>query len=217
MTGTVFASLTAPNALKCTHVSFLVAQYTLKDGTQSGHADVLPCLQDEKEALKIVHYLWDNAELAYVTISNRPLDAAKANRAVNVYRSEPSQQDLEMLASSFLSFNMDAHINTQQAQCIKACCTAYAQLTTNQELNFGRRSGSSRDLHHFFKYLARRHRCSSLQAYLVKPIANGVHTSIAWLEYLLFCSGCTVCFRMSCEGGTTCEPCFNCSTTKSRC
>ncbi|KAL0055748.1 hypothetical protein WJX82_004037 [Trebouxia sp. C0006] len=52
---------------------------------------------DEKEALKIVHYLWDDAVLAYVTISNRPLDAAK-------------------------------------------------------------RSGSSRDLHHFFKYLARHHR-----------------------------------------------------------
>lgn len=137
-----------------------------------------------------MHYLWDNAELAYVTISNRPLDAAKANRAVNVYRSEPSQQDLEMLASSFLSFNLDTHINTQQAQCIKACCTAYAQLTTNQELNFGRRSGSSRDLHHFFKYLARRHRCA--QTCFVKPVASGMHTSMAQLEYLLYCSHCAV-------------------------
>lgn len=128
-------------------------------GNRRASCRQVACLQDEKEALKIVHYLWDNPELAYVTISNRPLDAAKANRAVNVYRSEPSQQDLEMLASSFLSYNLDAHTNTQQAQCIKACCTAYAELTSNQELNFGRRSGSSRDLHHFFKYLARRHRC----------------------------------------------------------
>ena len=115
-------------------------------------------LQDEKEALKIVHYLWDNAELAYVTISNRPLDAAKSNRAVNVFRSEPSQQDLETLASSFLSFELSGNSSTQQAQCIKACCMAYAELTSNPRLNFGRRSGSSRDLHHFFKYLARHHR-----------------------------------------------------------
>lgn len=137
-----------------------------------------------------MHYLWDNAELAYVTISNRPLDAAKANRAVNVYRSEPSQQDLHMLASSFLSFNLDTHANTQQAQCIKACCTAYAQLTTNPALNFGRRSGSSRDLHHFFKYLARRHRCASSQADCVKPVASGVRKSVACLEYLLLWNGC---------------------------
>jgi len=115
-------------------------------------------VQDEKEALKIVHYLWDDAELAYVTISNRPLDAAKSNRAVNVYRSEPSQQDLETLASSFLSVKLAASTNPQQAQCIKACCVAYAELTNNPSLNFGRRSGSSRDLHHFFKYLARHHR-----------------------------------------------------------
>lgn len=141
----------------------------------------MPPLQDEKEALKIVHYLWDNAELAYVTISNRPLDAAKANRAVNVYRSEPSQQDLELLASSFLRFNLDTHINTQQAQCIKACCTAYAQLTINQELNFGRRSGSSRDLHHFFKYLARRHRCASSHACIMKPVAiTCIYASLNW-------------------------------------
>ena len=106
-----------------------------------------------------------------------------------VYRSEPSQQDLEMLASSFLSFNLDSHINTQQAQCIKACCTAYAQLTTNQELNFGRRSGSSRDLHHFFKYLARRHRCS--QTYFIQPVASDAHTSMTQLEYLICCSHCT--------------------------
>ena len=162
-----------------------------------------------------MHYLWDNAELAYVTISNRPLDAAKANRAVNVYRSEPSlfitqsftfllmysvsvvyrsepsQQDLEMLASSFLSFNLNTHINTQQAQCIKACCTAYAQLTTSQELNFGRRSGSSRDLHHFFKYLARRHRCA--QTYFVKPVASGAHTSTTQPKNLLCCSHCIAC------------------------
>ena len=114
------------------------------------------CLQDEKEALKIVHYLWDNPQLAYVTISNRPLDAAKSNRAVNVYRSEPSQQDLESLASSFL--NLTANAETQEAHFIRACCVAYAELTHMSNLNFGRRSGSSRDLHHFFKYLSRHHR-----------------------------------------------------------
>ena len=100
--------------------------------------------------------------LAYVTISNRPLDAAKSNRAVNVYRSKPSQQDQETLASSFLSYDLISNASTQQTQCIRACCIAYDHLCSNTELNFGRRSGSSRDLHHFFKYLNRCHRYYSV-------------------------------------------------------
>ena len=110
------------------------------------------------EALKIVHYLWDDAELAYVTITNRQLDAAKTNRAVCVCRSAPSQKDLETLASSFLSFNLNAEGNTQQGLCIKACCTAYAELVSARTSQPGSPSASSRDLHHFFKYFARRHR-----------------------------------------------------------
>ena len=120
----------------------------------------LACLsvQDEMEALKIVHYLWDDAELGYVTITNRQLDAAKTNRAVCVYRSAPSQKDLETLAGSFLNFNLRADGNTQQGLCIKACCTAYAELVEARRSKTGGPSGSSRDLHHFFKYFARRHR-----------------------------------------------------------
>lgn len=110
------------------------------------------------EALKIVHYLWDDAKLAYVTITNRQLDAAKTNRAVCVCRSAPSQKDLETLASSFLSFNLNTEGNTQQGLCIKACCTAYAELVSARNSHAGSPSSSSRDLHHFFKYFARRHR-----------------------------------------------------------
>ena len=114
------------------------------------------------EALKIVHYLWDDAELAYVTITNRQLDAAKTNRAVCVCRSAPSQKDLETLASSFLSFNQATEADMQQSLCIKACCTAYAELVAARGGQAGGPSSSSRDLHHFFKYFARRHRSDFL-------------------------------------------------------
>lgn len=39
--------------------------------------------EDAKESLKVLHYYLDNPDVAFVAITNRPLDAAKMNRFVH--------------------------------------------------------------------------------------------------------------------------------------
>ena len=109
--------------------------------------------QDEGEALKIVHYFWDDAEVAFVTISNTPLDAAKTNRAAVVFRSEPTSEDLSKLAYSFFKVNTVQNCSAFMQRCIQACCQAYGALTSREGTGEKRHL---RDFHHFLKYFSRR-------------------------------------------------------------
>lgn len=111
------------------------------------------CVQDEGEALKIVHYFWDNPEVAFVTISNTPLDAAKTNRAAVVFRSEPTSEDLSKLAYSFFSANTAQECTALMRRCIHACCQAYGDLMSKEGTGEQRHL---RDFHHFMKYFSRR-------------------------------------------------------------
>lgn len=113
--------------------------------------------QDGGEALKIVHYFWDDAKCAFVTISNTPLDAAKTNRAAMVFRSEPSPEDLSKLAHSFFNTSIVSSCSAYMQHCIKACCQAYAALIARNETGQKRHL---RDFHHFLKYFNRRCRCA---------------------------------------------------------
>ena len=115
-------------------------------------------IQDEGEALKIVHYFWDDAEVAFVTISNTPLDAAKTNRAAVVFRSEPTSEDLSRLAYSFFKANTVQDCSAFMQHCIQACCQAYSVLVSRGGTGEKRHL---RDFHHFLKYFSRRCRCAS--------------------------------------------------------
>lgn len=117
------------------------------------------CVQDEGEALKIVHYFWDNPEVAFVTISNTPLDAAKTNRAAVVFRSEPTSEDLSKLAYSFFSANTVQECTALMRRCIHACCQAYGDLMSKEGTGEQRHL---RDFHHFMKYFTRRCRCDKI-------------------------------------------------------
>src|SRR5690606_22263268 len=105
---------------------------------------------------KILHYYLDDPKhVGFVAISNHPLDAAKANRAINVYRPSPSLQDLKSLAAGCLqrdersidTSNLDDHIT--------AFCEAYSFLENEVGGLFARRF-KLRDLYHFIRYLRRK-------------------------------------------------------------
>ena len=111
--------------------------------------------------MKIVHYFWDDAKVAFVTISNTPLDAAKTNRAAMCFRSEPSSDDLRKLAHSFFSTNILPNCSAYMQRCIKACCQAYIALIARKETGQKRHL---RDFHHFLKYFNRRCRYLYIEA-----------------------------------------------------
>lgn len=75
------------------------------------------------ESLKILHYYLENPIVSFVAITNHPLDAAKTNRAVSVYRPETSsasKEDLDVLARDCLGINSTPKITK--------FCTAYMKI-----------------------------------------------------------------------------------------
>jgi hypothetical protein len=54
--------------------------------------------EDAKESLKVLHYYLENSSVAFVGISNRPLDPAKMNRYLDCH----SCSSMTILVSIFL-------------------------------------------------------------------------------------------------------------------
>ncbi len=77
----------------------------------------------ELESLKALHYYLDNPEVSFVAITNHPLDAAKTNRAVSLYRPESSLEDLKTLAKECLT-SIDVH----SERVVELLCSAYSSL-----------------------------------------------------------------------------------------
>jgi hypothetical protein len=48
--------------------------------------------------MKIIHYYLDHPKMPSVILSNQTLDAAKTNRAIQIFQSDPSEEDLVTLA-----------------------------------------------------------------------------------------------------------------------
>ncbi len=82
----------------------------------------------EFESLKALHYYLDNPEVSFVAITNHPLDAAKTNRAVSLYRSESSEEDLKTLAKECLKSD-----SVRSEETVERFCEAYSTLMTNRE------------------------------------------------------------------------------------
>jgi hypothetical protein len=124
--------------------------------------------KDDTESLKIIHYYLDARDVASVLITNRPLDAAKSNRAVNLYRPEPTTEDLRELAKGCLfgklaNANEGEELYGPHLDKVDAFCDAYHELTeeSNREAANGGKKGvfarrfQLRDFYHFIRFFSR--------------------------------------------------------------
>ena len=110
--------------------------------------------EESHESLKVLHYYLDQQEVSFVAITNHVLDAAKTNRAVSLFRSEASEEDLETLAKGCLCNTPDDPPPElkKDLETIVKFCPAFSHLMTKSEFKqyFG-----LRDFIHFVSYLRR--------------------------------------------------------------
>ena len=85
--------------------------------------------EKEHESLKVLHYLLQHPKVAFVAITNHPLDAAKTNRAISVYRPETSSSvhDLSILAKDCLKISNKHKIDQ--------LCSAYKEVMEQANLS----------------------------------------------------------------------------------
>ena len=109
------------------------------------------------ESLKVLHYHLDRREVCFVAISNHMLDAAKTNRAVSLYRSEPSIDELRTLAKGCICDtpnNPPAELK-KDIDIIVKFCPIYHSFMERPEF---RKFYGLRDFIHFINYLKRNRR-----------------------------------------------------------
>eukprot|EP00118_Oscarella_pearsei_P023946 m.294339 g.294339 ORF g.294339 m.294339 type:complete len:5643 (+) comp40744_c0_seq7:98-17026(+) len=112
--------------------------------------------EESHESLKVLHYYLDDPQVSFVAITNHILDAAKSNRAVNLFRPKTDLTDLQTLAKGCMHSdvkNPPPHLRNIMDM-IGKFCKAYLELMEKEEFKdfFG-----LRDFIHFISYL-RRHR-----------------------------------------------------------
>ena len=110
--------------------------------------------EESLESLKVLHYHLDRKEISFVAISNHMLDAAKTNRAVSLYRSEPSVEELKTLAKGCLCDKPEdppAELK-KDIELITKFCPIYHNFMERPEF---RRFYGLRDFIHFVNYLER--------------------------------------------------------------
>lgn len=97
------------------------------------------------ESLKVIHSFLDKPEVGFVGLSNYVLDAAKMNRAVNIFRPDASSHDVAELIKGCLSDNStEFHVTT-------AFSEAYIQTMNDRSINQG--FFGLRDLINFCNYI----------------------------------------------------------------
>ncbi|XP_065839047.1 uncharacterized protein [Oscarella lobularis] len=106
--------------------------------------------EESHESLKALHYYLDSPAVSFVAITNNVLDAAKSNRAVNLFRPKMDLDELQTLASGCLDDQ------SSLALTVNKFCDRYLKLMEKDEFKnfFG-----LRDFIHFIRYI-RRHRNS---------------------------------------------------------
>ena len=117
--------------------------------------------EESHESLKVLHYYLDDPQVSFVAITNHILDAAKSNRAVNLFRPQADEEDLKTLARGCLCTN-PANPSPELRNIVNAVdkfCSAYASLM--QDKDFEKFFGL-RDFIHFISYI-RRHRGTSTE------------------------------------------------------
>jgi hypothetical protein len=85
-------------------------------------------LPDEKKmVLKVLHPYLDEHRVAAVVISNVPLDAANANRLIEVHRGLASDDDLEVLARGCLGVE-EGMVTDEMAKAVTGLCQGYKKV-----------------------------------------------------------------------------------------
>ena len=110
-------------------------------------------LPEEKlQVLKILHYLLDDPKVSFVALSNTILDAAKSNRAICLFQTHSSQEDLQHLAGTILGFSSESIPKAIKGQ-ITCLTDVYFEKMLQKEFNsiFG-----LRDILHFFSHIRRK-------------------------------------------------------------
>ena len=111
--------------------------------------------EESHESLKVLHYHLDKQEVSFVAITNHVLDAAKTNRAISLFRPEPSTEDLCTVAKGCLCSNPDnpkpgLRIDLNR---VVRFCKSYSSLMESS--SFARFFGL-RDFIQFVSYLRRK-------------------------------------------------------------
>eukprot|EP01088_Endostelium_zonatum_P014249 TRINITY_DN3042_c0_g1_i1.p1 TRINITY_DN3042_c0_g1~~TRINITY_DN3042_c0_g1_i1.p1 ORF type:complete len:4305 (+),score=884.29 TRINITY_DN3042_c0_g1_i1:1356-12917(+) len=129
-------------------------------------------LPDEKEMpLKVLHYKLDHNEVSTVIIANRPLDAAKTNRGLQIYQSSTSKDDLKALASGCLYGQTLDEIKERAVvripQQMDALCRAFLQ-SNDFSKDVRPEVFHLRDFVYLLRYI-RQHSKYALQDYRIDP------------------------------------------------
>eukprot|EP01043_Picozoa_sp_COSAG02_P017654 COSAG02_NODE_804_length_16991_cov_2.687840_4_plen_569_part_00 len=82
---------------------------------------------EKKMVLKVLHPFLDEHRVAAVVISNVPLDAANANRLIEVHRGLASDDDLEVLARGCLGVEDDL-VTDEMAKIVTGLCQGYKKV-----------------------------------------------------------------------------------------
>lgn len=124
-------------------------------------------LPDEKKnVLKVLHSYLDECTVAFVCISNQSLDAANANRMVQVHRSVAELSDLVVLALGCAGIEAE-NANQETRLIITGVCSGYLKLIKLQREVGKFEMHHYRDLIHTFRHLNRQGHGGQL---LVSPI-----------------------------------------------
>ena len=121
--------------------------------------------EESHESLKVLHYFLDRPKVSFVAISNHILDAAKSNRAINVFRPQ-QQDDLFTLATGCYTrfVHKRRSVVIRSKHFISRLCVPYEDLMKQPALSkfFG-----LRDFIHMISYLRRNRDKSDPQEELV--------------------------------------------------
>ena len=122
--------------------------------------------EESHESLKALHYFLDRPKVSFVAISNHILDAAKSNRAINLFRPQ-QQDDLETLAQGcFLKSTKSTDHTTPSQQFISRICVPYKNLMDKAVYS---KFYGLRDFIHMIGYL-RRNRDHQDEKYLLRAV-----------------------------------------------
>ncbi|KAI6653841.1 hypothetical protein LOD99_3343 [Oopsacas minuta] len=107
--------------------------------------------EESHESLKVLHYFLDRPKVSFVAISNHILDAAKSNRAINLFRPQ-QQDDLYTLANGcFMRSNKESTMNRRQ-HLMSQLCVPYENLMKHSIYS---KFYGLRDFIHMISYLRR--------------------------------------------------------------
>ncbi|CAL1163139.1 unnamed protein product [Cladocopium goreaui] len=110
--------------------------------------------KEKVESLKAIHYWIDDGRIFCCLLANKPLDAAKRNRCLQVFRDKADEEDLELLASVCLGVNLE---DPTSKSMVKGFCGAFQEISEqswkDQDNAFS--MFHLRDFHHCLRYLRR--------------------------------------------------------------